>query len=198
MSDETDLLEEMKRSSASDFHFFSNARKEERERSVVQEFLSRRSVVFAIDEIKLQEQNSNVDVKFRDAHFQIKEILVPGYRRSAEVEATYRQVMAAKTVQDTIGPGSVYDVPPSVDGYDLVRHEAQKLAEDRRYVQAKGTLDLLLYVTRTRVSLVQQTKVNYGELSAMGWRSISCLMGDRALVLFGQVGAPAFLRHEGS
>lgn len=195
---EAEFLEAMKRSWASDFHFFSNAGKEKRERWVVHEFLSRRSITFSKEEIQSHEQKSKVDVEFRDALFQIKEIPEPGSLRSAEVEAIYRRVMEAKSVQETIGPGFVYDVPPPVNGYELVRDKAKELAYDARYLGIKGNLDLLLYLTRTRVALVQQSEVNVADLSAFGWRSISCLMGNQAIILFARIDAPEFLRHEGN
>ena len=197
-SEKDEALEAMKRSWASDFHFFNNAGKDVRERWVVHEFLSRLSVTFGLDEIKSQEQSSKVDVQFRDARFQIKEIPDPGSRRSAEIKAIYHRVLAAKTIQDTIGTPFVYDVPPPVSGYELVRDKAKELAEDPRYIDAKASLDLLLYVTRTRATLVKQTEINLEELSKMGWRSVSCLMGHRALVLFGRVDAFMFLRHKDS
>jgi hypothetical protein len=195
---EVEFLEEMKRSWASDFRFFSNTGKEERERWVVQEFLSRRSLTFTIEEIQSHEQKNKVDVGFRNALFQIKEIPEPGSLRSGEIKATYRRVMEAKSVQETVGPSPAYDVPPPVNGYELVRDKAQELAHDARYLAVRGNLDLLLYVTRTRASLIQWSEINVPELSALGWRSISCLMGDHAIVLFARVDAPAFLRHEGS
>ena len=199
MNDETDgrsakLLAAMKRSWASNGHFFSDAGKEERERWVVQTFLENLTLTFAVMELQSKEQSSKVDVEFRDARFQIKEIVNPNTRRTAEIKAISLQVAAARTLEEIVGPGFVYDTPPVADGYELVRDNAVQLAADPRYRAIKGKIDLLFYVTRTRSSLVRKTERSDVELSAIGWRSVSCLMGDRAVVLFAQPEAPCFLR----
>ena len=193
-SNEAEFLEEMKRSWASDFHFFSNAGKEERERWVVGEFLNLRAVDFSVEEIHSHEQQSKVDVEFRDARFQIKEIVTPGAQRGAEVKATYRRVMAAKSLQETIGPGFSYDVPPVADTCELIREKAEELATEHRYLEVKKTLDLLFYVTRTGASHLEQGAIGAVNLASLGWRSISCLMGREAVVLFAREDAPDFLR----
>lgn len=196
-SNDAEFLEEMKRSSASDFHFFSNLGKEERERWVVGEFLGLRAVDFSVEELHSHEQQSKVDVEFRDARFQIKEIVTPGAQRSAEVEAIYWRVMAAKSLQETIGPGFSYDVPPVADTCELIREKAKELAIDRRYLEVKKTLDLLFYVTRTNASHLEQGAIDAVEFGSLGWRSISCLMGREAVVLFACKDAPYFLRQDG-
>ena len=199
MSDETDdraaeLLATMKQAWISDAHFFSDAGKEERERWVVQSFLTILTLTFTAEEIKSLEQSSKVDVVYRDARFQIKEIVNPNTRRTLETKTIARQVAAAQTLEQTVGPGFIYDTPPVTDGYELVRDEAARLAVDTRYSTIKGEIDLLFYVTRTRASLVRTTEHSEAELSAIGWRSVSCLMGDHAVVLFAQPEAPSFLR----
>lgn len=199
MSDETspseaDLLAEMKHAWTEHFQFYSNKGKEEREHWVVEEFLNRLSVPFGSDELHSPPQQSKVDVEFRQARFQVKEIPDPNFRRGDEIKGTYRRVMEAKTLQDTIGPGFTYDVPLVVSGYELVRDNARQLASNEKYIDCKASLDLLYYVTRTRASLVQIQDVNAKELSYFGWRSVSCLMGNHALVLFAAFDAPDFLR----
>lgn len=64
---DAEILEAMKRSWASDLHFFSNAGKEERERWVVKEFLDQLSIKYSVEELFSHEQKSDVDVQFRDA-----------------------------------------------------------------------------------------------------------------------------------
>jgi hypothetical protein len=192
---DAEILEAMKRSWASDLHFFSNAGKEERERWVVKEFLDHLTIKYSVEELFSHEQKSDVDVQFRDARFQIKEITNPGCRRGAEIKATYQHVMKAKTLEDTIGPSFISDIPNVLNGYEVIRDEALKLAKDPRYVQSKAELDLLFYLTRSRVSIVQSAEIKEEELASLGWRSISCLMGEKALVLFARTDSPEFLRH---
>jgi len=192
-SSEDEILEGMKRSWKSDFHFFSNAGKEERERWVVAEFLRLRAINYSVEELRSLEQQSKVDVEFRDARFQIKEIVDPGSKRGAEVKANYRRVMVAKSLKDTIGPGFAYDVPPIANTYELILEKTQELAIDARYLDIKETIDLLFYVTRTRASSLNKSAINFGEFAALGWRSVSCLIGQEAFVLFAREDAPDFL-----
>ena len=191
---EADILAEMKRYWAESLRFYSNPGKEDRERWVVGEFLNFLSVPFSPDELRSDPQRSKVDVEFRQARFQVKEIPDPNFRRSDEIKDTYRRVMEAKTLQDTVGPGFVYDVPPVVSGYDLVLDNARELAFKEKYMDCKASLDLLFYVTRTRASVVETKDVKIEELSSLGWRSVSCLMGNRALVLYATLEAPVFFR----
>ena len=191
---EAEILAEMKRYWADTHQFYSRQGKEDRERWVVEEFLNCLSVSFATDELHPHPQHSQVDIEFRQARFQVKEIPNPNFRRGDEIKSTYRRVMEAKTLQDTVGPGFVYEVPPVVSGYDLVRDKARDLAFEEKYMDCKTNLDLLFYITRTRASIVETNDVKVEEMSSLGWRSVSCLMGSRALVLYATLEAPAFLR----
>ena len=190
---EANILAEMKRAWSDNQQFFSNAGKEERERWVVSEFLTYLPISFDTYELRSHAQQSKVDVEFRGARFQVKEIPDPNFRRGDEIKSTYIRVMNANTLQETVGPGFVYDVPPIVSGYDLVRDTAVDLAESETYKPHKATLDLLCYVTRTRASAIMAIDVRPEDFSALGWRSITCLMGNQALVLFSTAGAPSFL-----
>ena len=193
-ADETALLAEMKRSWSENLRFYSNAGKEERERWVVAEFLAHLPVPFNPNELRSHVQKSKVDVEFRDARFQVKEIPDPNFRRGDEIKTTYHRVMNAKTLQDTVGPGFVYDVPRVESAYDLVRDTARELACSATYKDHRATLDLLCYVTCTRASVISVKEVKPEELSPLGWRSISCLIGNQAVALHTGPGAPMFLQ----
>lgn len=183
----------MKNSWTEQLRFFSNAGKEERERWVVAEFLGLLSVMFTADELRSPEQQSKVDVAFREARFQVKEILNPETHRGAEVKETYHRVIAAQTLQETVGPGFVYDTPSPSNSYDLIREKARELGLSETYRKHKHDLDLLFYITRTHTSRIQPKEIKISELSILGWRSISCLMGNQAHVLFARSDAPCFL-----
>lgn len=193
-ADERALLAEMKRSWSENLRFYSNAGKEERERWVVAEFLTHLPVPFDPNELRSHVQKSKVDVEFRDARFQVKEIPDPNFRRGDEIKTTYHRVMNAKTLQDTVGPGFVYDVPRVESAFDLVRDTARELACSATYKDHKGTLDLLCYVTRTRASFISVKEVRPEELSLLGWRSISCLIGAQAVALYTGPDAPTIFQ----
>ncbi|MCA1860783.1 DUF1780 domain-containing protein [Janthinobacterium sp. HSC-3S05] len=186
---EVTLLHEMKRSLKDDAEFFSNNGKEAREIWVVREFLRRIKLPFEDSELVSQRQVSKIDVQFRFANFQIKEITDPNIKRGDEVRAAYKKVRDAKTLEDTLGPGFLYDVPMISSAYQLVREKAS----GAKYNGHKAKLDLLCYVTRTRASKISVDEVQLPELTALGWRSISCLIGDQATVLCIAHDAPLFL-----
>jgi hypothetical protein len=190
---EVEILDYMKRSWQSERHFFSNRGKEERERWVAKEFLSHMSIPLSVEEIRSEIQASKVDVAFRDARFQIKEIMEPDVRRGDEIKAISERVKSATKLAETIGPTFVYDVPPPVKGYDLILEKLKELDNDRKYKDIQDSLDLLFYVTRTRTSPVQEQDIDARELASFGWRSISCLMGNYAFVLFARDEAPTFI-----
>jgi hypothetical protein len=191
MTDE--LLATMKREWAEQLHFFSNGGKAKRERWVVKTFLAGLCIPFDASEVISRAQDDAVDVDFREARFQVKEATTPGEKRQAEIASTYRRVQAARNLQDTLGPGFVYDTPPIIAGDDLVWGEAERLANEPRYLPSKDHLDLLLYLTRTFVSM-PQARDNLHTFSLLGWRSVSCLFCDRSIVLYAGTKAPEFLR----
>jgi hypothetical protein len=192
--DESALLAEMKRAWAEQFQFFSNKGKEKREHWIAHQFLALLGLSFSDAELRSHPQASKVDVEFREALFQVKEITDPNFRRGDETKATYRRVMAAQTLQDTVGPGFVYDIPPPVSGYELVRDAAVELGESARYRSQKAHLDLLFYVTRTPTSPISSNDLGRRQLAATGWRSVSCLIGQQAVALHAAADAPKFLR----
>lgn len=133
-------------------------------------------------------QYDDVDVKFRDANFQIKEIPNPDCRRSSEVRAAWDRAETA------IQPEELFDIPNArdiewVDAYPLILQSAS----DVRYPPTRRRkLDLLFYVTHEYAFLVQS--VQPADLSSLGWRSISCLHGPASHVLVSASDAPSFLK----
>lgn len=174
--------------------FFSRLGKGDRERWTVDAFLKGMSIDFVSEELCSLPEESKVDVEFRSARFQVKEIPNPDTRRNDEVKETYRRVMAARTLQETIGPGFVYDVPRPISGYDLVIKSAREQSLNDKYLETKRSLDLLFYVTRTRTSAIDPREIRSEDLRALGWRSVSCLIGDLAFVLYAADDAPEFLQ----
>lgn len=196
---DAELLSSMRASAKEELDFFSNKGKETRERWVVGQFLVRIPIAFKEDELESlpQRSKSKQDVRFRDAGFQVKEILDTG-RRYSEVKVTYERLMAATSLAGVVGPSFTYDVPPPTTMYALVSESAASLAAQPRYANVKAEIDLLFYVTRTRASHIRRDEIDIEFLASLGWRSISCLAAERATVLFAHQHAPAFLRgHNG-
>lgn len=193
-SEEEDaLLAQLKAPWPEERRFYSQLGKPDRERWTVESFLKGLSITFEPSELRSLPEACKVDVEFREARFQVKEITDPGLRRTEEVRDTYLRVMAARNLHELVGPGFAYDVPSPTNGYELVIESARKESLKKKYRESRGGLDLLFYVTRTRVALIDAREINHEELAVLGWRSVSCLIGDRAQVLYAGQGAPEFL-----
>lgn len=193
---ELELLEELRASAREELRYLSNGGKEERERWVISEFLTLQKIEFSEDELHSPSQHSKIDVEFRNAKFQIKEILNPGTRRYKDAKARYDCLMAAKNLRDIQWPMLAYDIPPVTTIYNLISSEAFVLSISNKYIFQKANLDLIFYVTRTYASLIRKEEIDHEYFSSMGWRSISCLAGKQAILIFANKNAPAFLSHK--
>lgn len=189
-----EVLDEMRKELSEERRFASNAGKEERERWVVGEFLRLLGVEFKESELVSLEQAHFIDVTFCTAQFQVKEIPTPGERRQQEINEAHRRVMRAKTLEETVGPGFVYDRPSPVAGDELVYEAAARCCEDPRYRRSKSETDLLFYVTHTGSTLSPTWSRDRSSWTTLGYRSISCLIKDQAVVLHAGDSAPEFLR----
>ena len=76
-----ELLTHLESSAKKDFEYFSNPKKERRERWTASEFLSIMCVEHQNEELNSPDQRSKVDVHFRDARFQVKELTDLNMRR---------------------------------------------------------------------------------------------------------------------
>ncbi len=182
--DEKEWLSYHKEKTKDDRDFFSNKGKAERERWVVSEFLKNLSVVFNESELISPEQTSKTDVIFRSARFQVKEICNPGTRLTAYTREMFKGAEQACTIADLKFPTIGEDIPPVAKFYDLVVDEAKKKSQSKQYIDIKNEIDLIFYVTRTRASLIKPDEILQKDFSDLGWRSVCCLSGNQAIVLF--------------
>lgn len=112
MSDEREVIDAVQRAREEDLRFFSSLAKPERERWVASDFLTKLGVTFNEEELVSPAQNDDieVDVRFRDARFQIKEITEPGLRRTAELKASLMRAKRATHHGDLIEPAVAHDI----------------------------------------------------------------------------------------
>lgn len=194
--DDREILDRLLKTAWDDVKYFSNANKNERERWVVSKFLSILNVEYREQEIRSLDQHSKVDVCFRDASFQIKELTDPDLRRGKMYKDAYASIKAAKSLDQVSLIADVRDVPPIANMHELVLEKAKELAGNESYSTSKGQLDLLIYVTRTRASLIQIEEITDEAFSGLGWRSVSCVNEKQAVVLFSSPFVPDFLREK--
>jgi len=186
---EQEVIDSVRRAREEEVRFFSCAAKPERERWVVHEFLMRLGLKFFDRELNSEVGDSPVDVTFRSARFQVKEISDPAQRRHAEIKESLRRAQKAVTVRDLVGP---------VTGRDIVFADVSKLlfkiaATSNYSTSLKSDLDLLVYVTRPHAAFNEPYHVAADKLKPLGWRSISCLFGEKPLLLVATSYSPPFL-----
>jgi len=193
MTDE-EILEKVRRDREEWVRFLSEPNKQERERWIVREFLEKLSISASENDLVSLDQDNPVDVIFRDASFQVKEITEAGCRRHSEAKEDLQRAKNATQLSHLIPPMIAKDISWD-DVYPLIH----QFASSAKYPSSsRGKLDLLFYVTRKHTILNRAAQPP--ELAHLGWRSISCLFGPHPYVLVATGDAPSFLRshHDGS
>ncbi|WP_159016608.1 DUF1780 domain-containing protein [Cognatiluteimonas profundi] len=172
--------------------YFSPGNKQVAERWIAASFIENLRVSHAESEI-ISPNDDPPDVVFRDARFEIKEILDPGRRRHDEYKA---ELARAKTLSD---PKDLLQMcAPKDESLGEVYHRCEEasLALHRKYPLAvRSSLDLLFYVNLLDVfKLIEIPYPDTTGIEASGWRSVSFVMGQRSGCFFAREDAPAFIR----
>ncbi|AOJ38949.1 hypothetical protein WJ23_14210 [Burkholderia lata] len=171
--------------------YFASDNKMARERWVVDAFVRNLGLVPTEDEI-VNIKDDPPDVAFRDAYFEIKEILDPGRRRHHEYKQELARVRGISKSQDLLNEFTPKDSSVG-EIYDLCLKEAASL--DKYSNDFKRQTDLLLYVNLRDVMYVtEQPYPDTFALVATGWRSVSFLMGRRSSCLYARPDAPDFIK----
>jgi Putative endonuclease, protein of unknown function (DUF1780) len=196
MTQNDDRYLEALRADAADAHsLMSNPRKTERERSVVRALLRCLGVAFKDSEIIVGGVEP-VDVEFRAARFQIRDI-VGGRKRGKELLQRERHYERAETIADVMTPFRQSTAIPFDRAVEMV---AEALTEkSRRYgPRVCGTLDAVTYFDVGNSHLYttepQDAPDAFAELRRQGWRSVSMLALPYGVVLTASTEAPDFLR----
>lgn len=192
MNDE-EYLEAQRKARAESVEFFRSENKPERERWIVREYVTNLGLNFAEQEIRSSQQDPP-DVLFRDANFEIKEILSEGRRRHQEYKEGLEKALSATTIGDLVENFTPRDVTVS-DVCGLVLREAMALAEGKYPPAVRKNLDLLFYVNLSDVfGLVETPFPNLNALKALGYRSVAFVMGRRSSTLTADNDAPTFIK----
>lgn len=188
------ILDQLLRAAWDDLQYFSNANKPARERWVVAQFLEALSVLHLESDLQSLENENKVDVRFREAAFQVKELTEPELRRGQMYKDAYESIKTANRLEDVSLVGQVRDIPPVTNMYDLVVDLARELSEGNKYREEITSIDLLVYVTRSRAALIRSDELNQSAFSGLGWRSVSCVNTKQSVVLYAADSAPEFIR----
>lgn len=166
--------------------FFGNARKLEREKWVVAQLLQ--SIGITYNENELVKGEEPADVVFREAHFQVKEVLDVNRRRGDEYKAELNKVEKARKLGELLEHYS----PNSIEWSDIVR-ECCDYSEALLYKYGpneKVQTDLLCYYNK-KDSIVKTSETRNNLIHH--FRSLSIVSNSFRGIIYAQLDAPDFL-----
>jgi len=132
-----------------------------------------------------------VDVAYRGARFQNKEIPPDGRRRTEEYWQALKKAKAASRASELLEPFSLEAMLPAEIGALIAsKMPSYLLKYPTEHDRAK--LDLLVYVNFESVTL-DDPFPELSELSAAGWRSVSAVTNDGSIVFCARESAPEFI-----
>ena len=186
-------LEALRIEAGESIQFFSNKMKPDRELSTCVAFLRCIGIDFDSQEI-LSCKSEPVDVCFREARFQVREVLDEGRRRHDELKAARDRLFAAESLSHLVEP---YRPPTPLRYSEVVEILVEVLKEKAaRYGRAQcAQLDALVYINlRQRTLDANSVFPSVSDLCSQGWRSVSFVMPMYARVVCAEDSAPDFLR----
>lgn len=187
-----EYLEAQRKARAESVTYFGAANKSEREQWVVRRFLTNLGVSHAQTEVV--EGEDPPDVQFRDASFEIKEVLDPGRRRHQEYKEVLEEAVRAKKPRDLVKPVPFNEITIS-RVYELILQSAEELARNKYALELRRRLDLLFYVNLLNTyEFIETPFPSVSALSSLGWKSVSFVKGYRSCVLVAFDDAPVFLK----
>lgn len=174
-------------------HFFSNECQKDREIWVTRNFLSLLNVEYSENEVQPSLEEPS-DVIFRDARFQVKEILDKDRKRGDEYKEELLKAEKATVLSDLLESYSPQMITCD-DVAALVVNRASKL--NRKYGPfERAAIDLLFYFNLQDVHVKGDIicDVDFYSSKISTWRSVSVYTGDCAFVLHVSEKAPDFLK----
>ena len=195
-SDEAVYLKQLRAHIAETRSFFGPKMKPHRERSVCRAFLRCLGVAFNEPEI-IASATEPVDIEFRTAKFQIRELLDPGRKRGDELKQTQRKYENATSIEDLATP---YE-PSRPWSLEHLGAEVTKGLQEKaeKYGNECQNLDALVYADLQKQHLdAQSIFPDVTPLETQGWRSVSVIFAPCSVVLHANADAPDFLqKHAG-
>jgi len=189
---DAEYLENVRAGLAQSIDFYRTGNRGVRERWVCREFVHNLNTL-AREASFISPASDPPDVEYRGCRFEVKEILDPGRRRHQEYRDRLAEAMKATRVRDLLRTYSPKPISPCEVG-DLVHKECQALA--RKYEpKLIRTLDLIFYVNLLEATLEGEEMPESQHFAALGWRSVSALIGWAGLVFSASPSAPRLLRN---
>jgi hypothetical protein len=191
MDDEEFLAEHIKDLEASVL-YFSPRNKREGELWIAESFVENLRIPYTSSEFG-SSADEPPDVDFRDARFEIKEILDEGRRPHDGFRAELERVRTLTKAKDVFRHFTPKDICLE-EIYSRCKTVIAGLSI--KYPPAvMHKLDLLLYVNLVEVMYVnEQSYPDVAGIAAAGWRSVSFVKGQRSCCLYARDDAPLFIR----
>ena len=166
--------------------FFSSKNKFEREKINVRSLLD--SIGITYEESELLETEEPVDVSFRDARFQVKEVMHHGRTRHQEIRDALEVAKNASCLEDLLEPYT----PRELEVREIVSRAIARSEElERKYgPNEKAELDLLCYCN---FNDVYEVKSLFELPEHSHFRSLAVVSNRYRLVIYAAESAPAFL-----
>ncbi len=190
------FLEDLQYGLEHSVNYFADENKQTRESWIVHEFLSNLELPFLETEI-ITSPSDPPDVIFRDALFEIKEILDHGRRRHQEFKEQLIRSFTVEDPADLLSPCVlIYDLTPQ----DIIQLIEEKLKQlEKKYAPAvRFKLDLLFYINWIHHTLKIERMPDLNGLEKFGWRSITALFGWASIIYYASDAAPGFLQEKRS
>ena len=187
---EKEYLNEIKLSLKEAVEFFSPPKKQERERWVCKQFLTYLGIAFDLNEIIPADDPP--DVLFRDASFEIKLVLDPWRKMHDDYKSAYKKSLTMMNPAELLEPYSPQDITPLQIG-ELIIAKLNEMVYDKGF---KEKTDILFYVNKQDVLFKDGPLPAPQTFSIYGWRSVSVLEGNHALVLYARTDGPTFLTNK--
>lgn len=132
------------------------------------------------------------DILYRDAAFEVKEIMDEGRRRHDEAKRARQESVQDKAKKNFI-IGPAIDFLPA-DAAQLVVHQLDALA-GRYLLDIKARTDLLFYINKINHWFDDGPMPSFELFEPYGWRSVSVLVASSVSIVFQAAEtAPKFLR----
>ena len=192
VTSERRILNQLKADAIRTESLFANAGQTAQERTVVAGLLRVFGVGFDLREL-VKQGPEPIDVWFRDARFQVTEVLDSGRRRNAEIKERADRIKNAQSLKELIEPGTIYSRP--ITPAELVALAAERAtAKAQKYAGSCGDIDLLIYINLQRRHVYPSGPFPSDLNPAfMAWRSISIIMEGFSIVLWASNDAPGFI-----
>ena len=192
-SDEQKYIDSLISHTDDTLRLLSNHEKATRERMVCAAFLRCLGAQFLKEDIT-SPQGDPPDVTFKEARFEVREILDEGRARGKDFKERLEVLKKAKNLNDTLLP---YKSPTPIDYtslFNIINAALSKKANLYR-VQGCSSLDALLYINLNHRFLdLARSIPDFGSLISQGWRSVSFVFIPYSHIIFAKDTAPEFLK----